>query len=218
MFADRTSAGKQLAAEVRALAPEGAVVLALPRGGVPVAAEVARQLDAPLDLLIVRKVGAPANPELAMAALVDGTPPELVINAPVLAQAAPSETEFDRLVERERQELLRRRQTYLGNRAPIDVAGRTVILVDDGIATGTTVKAALKGLRARHPKTIILAVPVAPDDSLVELAKLVDYIVCLRRPAFFHSVGAYYDDFPQLDDQAVIACLEASGSQDPPLR
>ena len=208
MFADRTEAGQRLAAEVAARAearPDlaDAVVLALPRGGLPVAAPVARALGAPLDLMLVRKIGAPDHPELAVGAVVDGDPPEAVLNDDVLRLTGIDATSLAALRRRAENELARRRAACLGNRARVPLAGRPVIVVDDGIATGATIRAALKGLRAQAPSAIVLAVPVAPPDTIATLAPEADHILCLKRPVPFHAVGAHYRDFREVTDDDV---------------
>jgi putative phosphoribosyl transferase len=210
-FADRAQAGRRLAARLLELklAPP-ITVLALPRGGVPVAAEVARALHAPLDLVLERKIGMPGQRELAVAAIVDGDPPCMVIEPSLWRDAALQ----DRDIAEQRQQALleneRRRRVYLHGRAPLPLEGRTVVVVDDGIATGTSMRAALKALRARHPAHLVLAVPVAPADTLAALRSEVDQVVCLEQPAVFRSVGEHYVDFDQVDDQGVLAALAAA--------
>ena len=207
-FADRIAAGRALAdalLERRLAAP--VVVLALPRGGVPVAAVVARALRAPLDLLIVRKIGAPGQPELAVAALAEGEPPEVVVDEPIRVALGVARETIDRQVPRALREIARRRERYLAGRAPAPVAGATVVLVDDGIATGTTVRAALRALRRRAPARVVLAVPVAPPDTLDALRGEVDDVVCLATPEGFSAVGCHYVDFRQVDDAQVLDTL-----------
>ena len=219
-FRDRHEAGHRLADALAARAPLHApVILALPRGGVPVAFEITRALDAPLDLVIARKIGVPFQPELAMGAVVDGATPIVVRNDDVIAAVGVGETEFEAVCRREIAEIRRRRDRYLGGRLPVDVAGKTAIVVDDGIATGATVRAALRAIRTRTPKRLVLATPVAPNDTLRELKPETDEIVCLESHEYFGSIGAYYDDFRQVGDDEVIALLaaakparEASGS------
>ena len=170
-FTDRTDAGRRLA---KALAPykkERPVVLALPRGGVPVAAEVATALDAPLDLILVRKIGVPFQPELAMGAVVDGVEPVIVRNEDVIQLSGVSETDFNTIRDEQLAEIERRRKLYLGDRPHPKTSGRTVIVVDDGIATGATTRAALHAIRMRKPSKLVLAVPVAPTDTLKEVAR-----------------------------------------------
>ena len=213
LFADRLEAGRELAACLAtsfAATPQRGplVVLALPRGGVPVAAEVARTLGAPLDLLLVRKIGAPRQPELAVAAVVDGATPEIVFDERLCALFGVGRAYVQRRAAEELQEIERRRRIYLGGRAPLPLAGAMVIVVDDGIATGTTMRAALKALRRQHPARIVLAVPVAPSESLVELRGEADEIVCLMQPSPFRAVGLHYRDFHQLSDDEVMSALQ----------
>jgi putative phosphoribosyl transferase len=206
-FANRREAGVALGAALRALGLHDPVVLALPRGGVPVAAEVARVLHAPLDLLLVRKIGAPFNPELAVAAVVDAAGDDLVVDAPLMHEIGMTLAEVQARAVEERAEIARRRTLYLGDRARVPLAGRTVVVVDDGIATGTTVRAALKGLRRAEPAAIVLAVPVAPADTAAALSPEVDRLVVLRQPDPFRAVGLHYADFAQTSDAEVIALL-----------
>jgi predicted phosphoribosyltransferase len=182
--------------------------LALPRGGVPVAAEVATALHAPLDLILVRKIGVPFQPELAMGAMVDGSPPLIVRNDDVISAAGIDEDDFQAVCERELAEIERRRQRYLGDRKRVDVAGRTAIVVDDGIATGATTRAALRATRQRGPKQLVLAVPVAPTDSLVVMRQEADVVVCLEDYEMFGAIGLYYADFSQISDEEVIDTLQ----------
>jgi putative phosphoribosyl transferase len=189
------------------------VVLALPRGGVPVAAEVARALKAPLDLVLVRKIGVEHQPELAVAAVVDGEQPEIVVNEEVRALAHISRDYIDNQAKRELAEIERRRNIYLQGRPRAPVEGRTVIVVDDGIATGTTVRAAIKALRRKAPKAIILAVPVAPVDTIEALRAELDDIVCLETPEPFYAIGMYYRDFHQVADEEVVRLLAAYQEQ-----
>lgn len=207
-FANRAEAGRLLGRRLEAECLTGPlVVVALPRGGVPVAAEVARCLGAPLDLLIVRKIGAPWERELAVAAVVDGTPPEIVINEEISAATGADAGYIEREAAVERREIERRRETYLHGRAPLALAGTTAILVDDGIATGATVRAALKGLRQRGATKVLLAIPVAPHAALMSLRGSCDRIVCLAEPHPFHAVGVHYVDFHQVDDVEVTAAF-----------
>lgn len=208
-FADRTEAGRRLAAALEPYRADAPVVLALPRGGVPVAAEVARHLEAPLDILLVRKIGVPTQPELAMGAVVDGAEPVVVRNEDVIRLARVSAAEFDRAQEAEMREIERRRMRYLAGRRPLDVAGRTAVVVDDGIATGATVRAAIGGLKQRKAKTIVVATPVAPPDTVARLREEADDVVCLEEPANFGAIGFFYLDFRQLSDEEVVATLEA---------
>ena len=212
-FRDRAEAGRMLAAALQKYRGHKVVVLALPRGGVPVAAEIAAALDAPLDLILVRKIGVPTQPELAMGAVVDGTDPHVVRNDDVIDLTGVSEAEFAAVCDRELLEIERRRQVYLGNRARAKVAGCVVIMVDDGIATGATIRAALQSVRPRGPKRLVLAVPVAPTSTLNELVDEADEIVCLENHEFFGAIGLYYRDFRQLDDQDVIDILSRFPSE-----
>ncbi len=214
-FASRVEAGKLLAERLEKRHFERPVVLALPRGGVPVGIEVARVLKAPLDLILVRKIGVPWQPELAVAAIVDGERRELVLNEEVMAMTGVGRDEIERLATQQLAEIERRRALYLKDRQPISVAGTTAIVVDDGIATGTTVKAALQALRKRNPKRLVLAVPVAPPDTIEELRPHVDEIVCLEQPEPFYAIGSFYRDFHQVADEEVVEMLAAAGSPAP---
>lgn len=210
-FKNRTEAGQRLAerlASERLVAP--VVVLALPRGGVPVAAEVARRLAAPLDLLLVRKIGAPWQRELAVAAVVDGDAPEVVVDEGLSAYAGADRVYLERETAAALAEIDRRRQVYLQGRQPLSLTGATVVLVDDGIATGTTVRAALKAVRRRGAARIVLAVPVAPHDTLMALRSQCDRIICLAEPQPFRAVGLHYLDFHQVEDEEVLAALNAA--------
>jgi putative phosphoribosyl transferase len=207
MFQDRKEAGRKLAEELLRLKLPNPVVLALPRGGVPVASEIAEALEAPLDIVIVRKVGAPGNPELAVAAIIDGDPPDVVLNREIVEAYGLDDAALRALVSHERPELERRRQAYLGGRKPLSVTGRTVILVDDGAATGTTMKVAIRALKRRAPREIVVALPVAPPDTLAELAEEANRVVCLSKPVRFLALGYHYRDFPQLTDEEVVQAL-----------
>mgnify|MGYP001180489500 CR=1 FL=1 len=209
-FDDRSKAGLRLAETLKRYRGKNVVVLALPRGGVPVAAEVAAFLDAPLDLLLVRKIGVPAQPELAMGAVIDGNSPLVVRNEDIIRHALVSEKEFDAVCRAELAEIERRRRAYVGDRPPVDVEGKVAIVVDDGIATGATIRAAIRGLRRRKPSSIVLAVPVAPPDTIEALRNEADEVVCLEEPAYFQAIGLYYRDFRQLKDQDVIALMDAA--------
>lgn len=206
-FRDRREAGERLAAALQHCKALKPIVLGLPRGGVPVAFEVAKALSAPLDVLLVRKIGAPGHEELALGAIVDGQEPQLVLNEEIVALTEPPPGYLEAARRRELAEIERRRRRYCGDAAPTEIADRTVIVIDDGIATGATVKAALRGARRSRPKRLILAVPVAPEDSLHELATECDEIVCLATPWPFFSVGGHYEDFDQTTDEEVIRLL-----------
>ena len=206
-FEDRRDAGRQLAAALMRYQQSRAVVLALPRGGVPVGFEVAKALRTPLDLLLVRKIGAPGHAELGIGAVVDGAEPQLVMNEEIVRRVRPPPGYIDEETRRQLAEIERRRHHYLGDRPPVRVEGRTAILVDDGIATGGTVRAALRGLSRIRPARLVLAVPVAPADSLDELAGDCDDVVCLATPEPFYAVGPHYRDFTQTEDDEVIRLL-----------
>ncbi len=206
-FHDRIEAGRRLAKALASYKQKHPVVLALPRGGVPVAAEVATALDAPLDLVLVRKIGVPFQPELAMGAVVDGPDPLVVRNEHIIRMAEISEEDFTAVRDREIAEIERRRKLYLGERPHPELKGQTVIVIDDGIATGATTRAALRAMRARGPRKLVLAVPVAPTQSLTELRDEADEIVCLEDYDDFGAIGFYYADFAQVSDAEVIQLL-----------
>ncbi|WP_025662849.1 phosphoribosyltransferase family protein [Rhizobium sp. IBUN] len=211
-FSDRSDAGKQLALALESYKgkDKDVVIFALPRGGVPVAIEVASYLGASLDLLLVRKIGVPIQPELAMAAVVDSAQPVLVRNEEVIRRAQVSVREFEQLRQCAVAELQRRRQLYMTGRPAQDALGRVAIIVDDGIATGATMLAAVRGLRQRHPSKIVVAVPVAPAYELTAIMAEADDVVCLHTLDYFEAVGSYYADFPQLSDDVVVALMGAS--------
>jgi putative phosphoribosyl transferase len=209
MFRNREDAGHLLAATLIERRLKAPVVVALPRGGVPVAAVVARALHAPLDLLLVRKIGAPGQPELAVAAIAEGSPPSIVVDAETLGLSGTDHDYVIHEANEQLKEIDRRRRVYLRGRSRIPLVGRTVVLVDDGLATGSTVRAALQALRRQKPLRIVLAVPVAPEDAVQRLRGDVDDMVCLSQPEFFGGVGAHYADFHQVDDAEVIALLDS---------
>jgi predicted phosphoribosyltransferase len=206
-FTDRTEAGKRLAKALSAYRDTDAVVLALPRGGVPVAKEIAAAIHAPLDLVIVRKIGVPSQPELAMGAVVDGPQPLTVRNEEIISLAGVSQSEFNTIRDRELAEIRRRRAAYIGDRPHPALAGHTAIVVDDGIATGATTRAALQSVRRQKPRKVVLAVPVAPSDTIAELRREADEVVCLEAHDMFGAIGAYYADFRQVSDAEVEAIL-----------
>jgi predicted phosphoribosyltransferase len=214
-FTDRSDAGRRLAEALARYRNRNAVVLALPRGGVPVAYEIALALKASLDLLIVRKIGVPGQSELAMGAVVDGPEPIIVRNDHIIRMAGVSPGEFEAVCVAELAEIERRRARYLGGRRPVEVAGRIVVIVDDGIATGATVRAAIRALRRRNPVSVVVAVPVAPPDTVAALAAEADEVVCLEQPSFFQAIGFHYRDFKQVADSEVIALLAAADRSDP---
>ena len=209
-FVDRAEAGRLLGQRLAALKLVDPVVLALPRGGVPVAVEVARALHAPLDLLMVRKIGAPGQRELAVAAVVDGDRPEIVVDEATLRLSGADRAYVDAQAVRELFEIERRRALYLHGRKPVLLAGKSVVLVDDGVATGTTVRAALKALLRFDASRLVLAVPVAPADTVTQLRAWVSDLVCLWQPAPFRCVGDWYQDFHQIEDDEVIALLDSA--------
>jgi putative phosphoribosyl transferase len=207
VFNDRREAGERLAKRLLTLKGQAVVVLALPRGGVPVALEVARALAAPLDLVLVRKIGAPHQEELAIGAIAEGEPPELVTDPEAIGYLAVPAAYLERAKAVALEEIARRRRAYLGERPPMDIAGRTAIIIDDGIATGATTLAAVRATRTRKPARLVLAVPIASRDAVKRLRPEVDELVCLDAPAEFYAVGQFYRDFPQLSDEEVIGLL-----------
>jgi predicted phosphoribosyltransferase len=212
-FRDRTDAGRRLAERLAGHKDSRPIVLALPRGGVPVAAEVARSLGAPLDLLLVRKIGVPYQPELAMGAVVDGANPLIVRNEEIIRLSGVSEAEFAAIRDRELAEIQRRRQRYLGDRPHPELKGRSVIVIDDGVATGATTRAALRAVRQQGPSRLVLAVPVAPTSTLQELKGEADEIVCLEDHEPFMAIGIYYADFAQTSDEEVTRILSEIPSE-----
>src|SRR5438094_3251828 len=201
-FADRAEAGRVLAEKLKPLAGNpNVVVLALPRGGVPVAAELARALGAPLDVFVVRKLGVPGHEELAMGAIATGG--VLVLDDRLVHGLGVSDDQIDRTIARELQELERREAAYRAGRGPPDLEGKTVILVDDGLATGATMQAAALAVRKYNPARVVVAVPVASAETCDEFRANVDEIVCALTPAPFHAVGLWYEDFSQTSDDEV---------------
>jgi len=209
-FRDRADAGRKLAAALVHYKNRDVVVLALPRGGVPVAAIVAATLEAPLDLIFVRKIGLPAQPELAMGAVVDGAGALVVRNEEVLRRAGVREREFAAVCARELREIERRRQRYLQDRPSAPVEGRIAIVIDDGLATGATMRAALRAIRAQNPARLVLAVPVAPSETLEAMQSEADEVVCLEKYDDFGAIGFYYSDFSQVSDEEVVEILARS--------
>lgn len=209
-FRDRQDAGRALAALLVTRSWRDPVVLALPRGGVPVAHEVALRLGAPLDLVMVRKIGVPSQPELAAGAVVNGDAPQIVVNEAIAAQAGLDRGAIEALAAVQLREIARRRAVYLRDRPAVPVAGRSAIVVDDGIATGATMRAALRAVRQRNPDRLVLAVPVAAEDVLQALGSEADEIVCVQRDLPFGAVGASYLDFAQVDDATVTRLLGAA--------
>lgn len=213
MFRDRSDAGQQLAAKLLHLGDFNPVVLALPRGGVPVGFEIARVLDAPLDLVLVRKIGVPWQPELALGAVTDGGDPEVFIDRTLATELGIDEQYITSETKRQVEELERRRRVYRAGRAPIEIAGRAAIVVDDGIATGATMRVALQATRRRNPSRLVLAVPVAAPDSLDRLRPETDEIVCVETPAGLGAIGFFYRDFHQVSDAEVTTILARAAEQ-----
>ena len=212
LFRDRTEAGQVLANRLVPYANRPDVlVLALPRGGVPVAYEVARMLHAPLDVFLVRKLGVPGHEELAMGALASGG--ARVLNEEVVRGLHISEEVIAAVAEREQEELARRERLFRGERPAPDVRGRTVILVDDGLATGSTMRAAIAALRQQGPARIVVAVPVGAYETCAELQMEADEVVCARTPEPFHAVGLWYDDFTQTTDEEVHELLARAAEE-----
>ena len=201
MFANREEAGRKLGAKLMRFKDQNPCVLALPRGGVPVGLEIATMLGAPLDLIIVRKLGAPWQPELAIGAIVDGEKPQIVLNKSIISQLGISPAEIEAEKKRQLVEIERRRKTYLAGRPRVDIPHRTTIIVDDGIATGATVRAAILAIRALGPKKIVLAIPVAPRDTIAALKSEVDEVICLEAYDNFTAISPYYVDFRQIEDE-----------------
>ncbi|TFD33240.1 phosphoribosyltransferase [Cryobacterium cryoconiti] len=223
MFTNRSEAGRLLAdrladrlAEVHVLDP---VVYALPRGGVPVAIEVARRLRAPLDLILVRKIGAPGYPEVAMGAVVDGASPQLIVNEDVFTATGGDAVGLARARHRELAEIERRRIRYLGDRPQISPRGRVAVIVDDGLATGATARAALAAVKRQGAAMTVLAIPVAPADLVEEMRQYADVVVVLEAPREFWAIGPFYTDFHQLSDDETVALLQetwAAADASPP--
>lgn len=213
-FADRRDAGQQLAARLSVYQHcRDGIVLALPRGGVPVAYEIARALQLPLDVFIVRKLGVPDQEELAMGAIASGD--VTVFNSDIVEQCQVSEADIQRVMLKEGRELQRREARYRGDRPFPLLSGRTLILVDDGIATGASIKAAIKALHQHAPKKLIIAIPVAPRSSIDELHPLVDEVVCLHAVTRFYGVGGFYRHFAQTTDEEVCSLLQFAANQRP---
>lgn len=209
-FANRTEAGRLLAAALVERRFEKPVILALPRGGLPVGLEVARALDAPMDAVLVRKIGVPWQPELAAAAVVDGDHPQVVLNEDVIIEGRVSQEYLQREAAAKLKEIEQRRELYLKGRAQPAVEGRTAVVVDDGIATGATIRAAIQAIRRRRPARLVLAVPVAPASTIADLEQEADEVICLLTPEPFYAIGAHYLDFNQVSDAEAIAALDAA--------
>ncbi|MGE5566600.1 MAG: phosphoribosyltransferase [Parcubacteria group bacterium] len=210
MFADRAEAGRLLAERLERFKAGKPIVYALPRGGVTVALEVAKTLDAPLDLLLVRKLGAPRQPELGVGAVAEGPEPFVYLDRALCLETGADDDFIERSKRRELDEIERRRKLYLGDRLRPDPRGRTAIVVDDGLATGGTARAAIGALRKAGASQIVLAVPVAPPDTAAAMREVADEVVCLDEPAMFWGVGAFYYDFHQVSDEEVLRLLKAA--------
>jgi predicted phosphoribosyltransferase len=206
LFKDRVDAGKQLAEKLKDhVGPDG-IVLAIPRGGVIVGAEIARRLGLGLDLIVPRKIGSPQNPEVAIGAVTqDGS---VLLNRRLIDMIGISEPELQELISREIREIDRRLSVYRAGEAPVDYAGRQIVVVDDGVATGHTMFASLRSARKMQPKELILAIPVAPGETLEALKKEVDYTVCLFAPDDFYAVGQFYERFDQISDEEVVKIMK----------
>ena len=211
IFRDRVDAGEILANKLSKYAAENPLVLGLPRGGVPVAFEVAKALKAPLDVYIVRKLGVPGHEELAMGAIATGD--VRVLNESVIGPLQISKEAIETETKKEKEELKRRERVYRSGRAPLNVANRTVLLIDDGIATGSTIKAAIAALKKQKAGKIIVGVPVAPSSAIEELKKEVDDLVCISTPDLFIAISVWYDEFPQTTDEQVRELLKKAETQ-----
>jgi putative phosphoribosyl transferase len=207
-FADRAEAGRLLAERLAAMGLQDPLVLALPRGGVPVGAEIARALRAPLDVAFVRKIGAPQQPELAVGAVADGSEPEIVLNDKLVHTLGLSEAYITSEATRELAVIEQRRREYAGLRPAVEPAGRAVIVVDDGVATGMTMQAALRHLKRCKPSRLVAAAPVASREAVAMLKREADAVVCLASPRRFGSVGSFYRNFEQVSDEEVAALLK----------
>lgn len=208
VFKDRSDAGKQLAAALPRLEPSEAVVIALPRGGVPVAAEICAAQGLPLDLAFVRKIGAPGQPELAVGAVTDGADPHVTVNEDVARAFHLTRQDVEAMGRALLPEIERRRQTYFPNRQQLALKNKTLVVVDDGVATGATLRASLAALKARDPARLIVALPVGPRDLADRIGGLADTIICLRDLGPLGAVGGAYRAFPQVDDDTVRATIE----------
>lgn len=205
MFKDRTEAGKILAEALSEYKDKNTIVLAIPRGGVVVAYEVAKALNAPLDLIIPRKIGAPSQPELAIGAVTeDGT---TILNQDIIQYLRVPDDYIKTEVKRQIEEIKRRIQRYLGDKPRLSIEGKVVILIDDGVATGATTRAAIASIRKRKPALIVLAIPVGPPDTVKELREDADKVICLTTPKPFFAIGQFYENFEQTSDEEVIQIL-----------
>ncbi len=212
-FRNRQSAGEQLAKALGPLQAASTVIFALPRGGVPVAAEVARAARAPLEVVLVRKIGMPGQEELALGAVVDGDDPVVVVNEDLARSVGYSHADVEAMAAPHLEEIERRRSLYIGDRTPAPVAGKRAIVVDDGIATGATARAAIEALHRRGAASVTLAVPAAPASTVKEIAAETDAVVCLSQPSPFWSVGGCYEDFSQVSDEEVRTTLAEAAAR-----
>jgi putative phosphoribosyl transferase len=218
IFQDRHGAGLELAVALDRFRASRPLILALPRGGVPVAFEIACALETELDLVFVRKLGAPGHAELGIGAVVDGADPQMLLNDDLVRQIRPDPDYIEAEFRRQLVEIERRRRTYAGGRPPIPTTGRIVIVVDDGIATGATARTALAALRRTAPAELVLAVPIAPEEIIPVLQAACDELVCLATPKPFHAVGAHYVDFTQTSDDEVVSLLDRAAAFARPVR
>lgn len=205
MFKNRIDAGQKLAKALKPYEKLNPIILALPRGGVPIGTVVSKALQAPLDVLVVRKIGAPWNPEFGVGAMTESI---LIFDEETLKELDLTHQHLQKTIEEEKIELTHRIELYREGKEFPDVKGRVVILIDDGLATGITTMAAIKSIKQMKPKSIVLAIPVGPSETIEKLRKLVDDIICLEIPPFFHAVGEFYKDFPQVTDKEVIQLLK----------
>jgi putative phosphoribosyl transferase len=212
-FDDRGDAGRRLAGKLTHLREQKPVVLALPRGGVAIGFKIAQELDAPLDIVLVRKIGVPWQPELAVGAVTDGVAPETFIDHVLATTLDIPESYLQQEVERQLAEIERRREIYCADRPRPEISGRTAIVVDDGIATGATMRVALRAIRSQYPAHLVLAVPVAPPDTLAALGELADETVCLEAPIGLGAIGFFYRDVHQMTDAEVTDLLARAPAQ-----
>ena len=215
-FKNRTQAGELLAEEVARHAFSDPVVLGLPRGGVPVAAQVAAKLKVPLDIILVRKIGTPMQRELAVGAVVDGDVPEIVRNEELISQIGLSENEFQQEAKRQLEIIEERRKLWVAGRSRIPVKGKTAIIVDDGIATGATVKGSLHALKRQGPQRTVIATPVASRESVEELRREADDVICLEVQEYMGAIGLFYADFSQVSDAEVSRTLDSMSAEEMP--
>lgn len=211
-FADRAEAGRRLAARLEDFRDRDCVVLALPRGGVPVAAEIAAALSLPLDLMFVRKIGAPGNPEIAVGAITDGATPQVLMNESLPARLRPSPSYVSEQINLLTLEIARRRQLYTAGRAPVPIKGKTAILVDDGVATGATIRVALQALARSGTAEIVIAVPVAPAVVVMQLREQAGAVLCLLAPERFRAVSLHYAEFQQVTDDEVVGLMQKANT------